>query len=77
MHRLSRFFGSRKAQEQANNAAKDAPGNRISGETNGAINGTTNSHDPAQSQTNGASPESTVDVSVMIKPLPATPTYED
>ncbi|KAK2611864.1 hypothetical protein N8I77_005185 [Diaporthe amygdali] len=65
MHRLSRFFGSRKAQEQANDTARDAPGNRISGETNGAVNGATNSHGPARSQTNGASPESNVDVLII------------
>lgn len=70
MHRLSRFSPFKKAREQGNHAAGDSPGDSGSSETDRTMTNGTDSHGPAHSRTNGVTPMSNVDVSVLIKPLP-------
>lgn len=72
MHRLLRFSPFKKAREPGNHAAKDSPTDSGSGETDRAMTNGTDSHGPAHSRTNGVTPMSNIDVSVMIKPLPRT-----
>lgn len=72
MHRLLRFSPFKKAREPDNHAAKDSPTDSGSGETDRAMTNGTDSHSPAHSRTNGVTPMSNIDVSVMIKPLPRT-----
>lgn len=72
MHRLSRFSPFKKAREQSNGTSGDSPGDSGSSETNRAMTNGTDSHGPAHSRTNGVTPMSNIDVSVLIKPLPPT-----
>lgn len=73
MHRLLSLASFKKAQQQDIHAAEDAGGSSGSGETDGPVTNGTDSHGPARSETNGASPESNIDVSVLTNALPLAP----
>lgn len=73
MHRLLRFSPFKRAREQVDAAAGDASGNSGSSETNRSATDGTDSQGPAYSGTKGVTPESNIDVSVLIKSLPPTP----